>query len=240
MTALRTLALALLASLALTASAQADMTPQQKREYVASGAYLADVTAATAPAKAWLDQRSDQIAQLTAACAGDGDPGATQPDAATCAAVPDKPALVLDIDETAMSNYIGVPLGDPGSGSAGQVLPAALGVDTAMPPILDLYRDALARGITVFFITARPPEIQPTTVSNLHRVGYTTWGGLSFKPEDQFLSGASNVPYKSGERARIEAAGYTVILNVGDQQSDLDGGHAERAVKLPNPFYTSS
>jgi hypothetical protein len=167
-------------------------------------------------------------------------PAPTGPDAATCAAVPSKLAMVLDIDETALSNYIGVPLGDPGAGSAGQAIPAALGVDTAMGPILDLYRDATARGMTVFFVTARPPEIQPQTEANLRRVGYTTWGGLSFKPESQILSGASNVPYKSGERANIEARGYRIILNVGDQQSDLDGGHAEKAVKLPNPFYTSS
>ncbi len=32
--------------------------------------------------------------------------------------------------------------------------------------------------------------------------------------------------------------GYDVILNVGDQVSDLQGGHADRAVKLPNPMYS--
>lgn len=43
--------------------------------------------------------------------------------------------------------------------------------------------------------------------------------------------------YKSGERAEIEADGYRIIANVGDQESDLQGGHADRAFKLPNPFY---
>jgi hypothetical protein len=28
-----------------------------------------------------------------------------------------------------------------------------------------------------------------------------------------------------------------VVVNLGDQMSDLDGGHAERMYKLPNPFY---
>lgn len=32
-------------------------------------------------------------------------------------------------------------------------------------------------------------------------------------------------------------AGFRIIVNVGDQESDLAGGHAERAFKLPNPFY---
>jgi len=29
----------------------------------------------------------------------------------------------------------------------------------------------------------------------------------------------------------------TIIVNAGDQESDLAGGYAERAYKLPNPFY---
>jgi len=40
--------------------------------------------------------------------------------------------------------------------------------------------------------------------------------------------------------ARAEEAadqGYTIIVNIGDQMSDLDGGFAERTYKLPNPFY---
>jgi len=43
--------------------------------------------------------------------------------------------------------------------------------------------------------------------------------------------------YKSGRRAALEREGYAVVLNLGDQRSDLDGGHAERALLMPNPFY---
>jgi putative acid phosphatase of HAD superfamily subfamily IIIB len=45
------------------------------------------------------------------------------------------------------------------------------------------------------------------------------------------------VPFKSGERAKIASAGYTIIATIGDQQSDIDGGSAECGFKLPNPFY---
>jgi len=38
-------------------------------------------------------------------------------------------------------------------------------------------------------------------------------------------------------RARFEAVGYRIVVNMGDQPSDLAGGHAEKAVLLPNPFY---
>lgn len=43
---------------------------------------------------------------------------------------------------------------------------------------------------------------------------------------------------RAGGRAAIEAQGYTIVANVGDQESDLAGGRAERAFKLPNPFYS--
>ncbi|MGH2992263.1 MAG: HAD family acid phosphatase [Solirubrobacterales bacterium] len=43
--------------------------------------------------------------------------------------------------------------------------------------------------------------------------------------------------FKSGERERIEDEGFTILVNVGDQDSDLNGGHAKRAFKLPNPMY---
>jgi predicted secreted acid phosphatase len=44
--------------------------------------------------------------------------------------------------------------------------------------------------------------------------------------------------YKASERQKIVAAGYTLVMNVGDQWSDLDGSpRAAINVKLPNPFY---
>jgi predicted secreted acid phosphatase len=50
--------------------------------------------------------------------------------------------------------------------------------------------------------------------------------------------GQTTREYKSGERRKIVEAGYRIILNVGDQMSDLTGSpRAELSVKLPNPFY---
>jgi hypothetical protein len=45
------------------------------------------------------------------------------------------------------------------------------------------------------------------------------------------------MPFKSGARAEIENTGYAIIANVGDQRSDLEGGHAECTFKVPNPYY---
>ena len=47
----------------------------------------------------------------------------------------------------------------------------------------------------------------------------------------------SAVELKAAERKKLVDRGYTIIVNMGDQMSDLDGGFAERTYKLPNPFY---
>ena len=49
------------------------------------------------------------------------------------------------------------------------------------------------------------------------------------------VGSASN--HKIAARADIERRGFTIIANIGDQNSDLVGGYAEMTFKLPNPFY---
>jgi hypothetical protein len=168
------------------------------------------------------------------AAGGAAGPGVTAAVATvpSCAAIPARPAIVLDIDETALSNYIGT-FGDPEGGSAGYAAVSVFGAGTALQPVFDLYAAARARGVAVFFVTARPGILEASTVSNLRRVGYTVWDGLTFKND---LTSEKDV-HKTGERKKIEDAGFRIVLNVGDQQTDIDGGYAERAFKLPNPFY---
>ena len=43
--------------------------------------------------------------------------------------------------------------------------------------------------------------------------------------------------HRAAERRKITEHGYTILLTMGDQQSDLAGGYAERTFKLPNPVY---
>ena len=49
----------------------------------------------------------------------------------------------------------------------------------------------------------------------------------------------ASATFKTAERARLVAQGYTIVANLGDQESDLVGGYAERTFKLPDPFYLS-
>jgi predicted secreted acid phosphatase len=142
-----------------------------------------------------------------------------------------KPAIVLDIDETSLSNYSG--LNSSNFSSAGLLAPAVAGTGTPIGPTLDLYRYARSQGVSVFFITGRPSAVSDPTASNLRSAGYTQgWEGLQFKPGD-----IGTEAYKAGNRAALAQRGYDVVVNMGDQESDLDGGHADRAFKLPNPFY---
>ncbi len=143
-----------------------------------------------------------------------------------------KPALVLDIDETALSNY--AYLGEFKNIIASLAQGAVSATTPAIAPTLRLYDVAKARGVAVFFITGRPTALQSFTVQNLTKAGYSGWSGLTLNPGGETLT-----QYKSAARAGIEKQGYRIILNVGDQESDLAGGHASRAFKLPNPFYYS-
>ncbi len=144
-----------------------------------------------------------------------------------------KHAIVLDIDETSLSNYSAIDSDDFTFGvqSQGQV---ANEVGVAIQPTLDLFNLARDKGIAVFFISERRESTRDHTISNLLREGYFGWTQLILKPDD-FTQ--STVQYKSGAREGIEQQGYRIIASVGDQHSDFAGGHAGIGFKLPNPFY---
>jgi predicted secreted acid phosphatase len=144
-----------------------------------------------------------------------------------------KLALVLDIDETSLSNYSAISADNFTFGPASQA-EATNEIGTAIPSTLDLFNYAKSKGIAVFFITGRGEASRAHTEHNLTTQGYSGWAGLSLKPAGSTLT---TVAYKSAARATIEQQGYTIVANVGDQYSDLAGGHAQRAFKLANPFY---
>jgi HAD superfamily, subfamily IIIB (Acid phosphatase) len=159
-----------------------------------------------------------------------------------------KPALVLDIDETSLSNWAVMYHNDfayfrdgdcdlSSSRACGQAAWEKTAAAPAIAPTLALFDAAKAQGVAVFFVTGRreSAEERTATEANLHNAGYDGWAELLMQLPGS--RGASVAVYKSGARAKIEAQGYHIIANVGDQQSDLALGHAERRFKLPNPFY---
>jgi len=84
----------------------------------------------------------------------------------------------------------------------------------------------------------RVPESQRAdTAANLVAEGYNHWEELYLRPEDH-PKAQTVTEYKSGDRGKIVANGYRIVLNVGDQLSDLAGNpQADHSVKMPNPFY---
>jgi hypothetical protein len=144
-----------------------------------------------------------------------------------------KPAIVLDIDETSLSNYSAINADNFTFGPNSQA-EATNEIGVAIKPTLELFNLAKSKGIAVFFITGRRENTRAHTESNLTREGYSGWTQLILKSQ---TSTDTTVQYKSGARAAIEQQGYDIIANVGDQYSDLAGGHEDIGFKLANPFY---
>lgn len=146
-----------------------------------------------------------------------------------------KLAIVLDIDETALSNY--ADMVKMGFGGTLKEIEDAEGQGKceAIKPTLDLYQMAKAHDVAVFFITARRELYRPGTESNLVNAGYKSYDGLYLLPMD--YHDKSVAAYKVASRKEIESKGYDIVLSLSDQEADLRGGHADKAFKLPDPFY---
>lgn len=202
------------------------------RTYHDSGDYQSDLSSVDSQAQSFMLRQAKALRQQRKArCSGKGRKKRKKTRvAAKCA--PLNLAITLDIDDTSLSNYAQLETHNFSNAPAALAIAAVAGASPAIGPTLALYQRARAAGISVFAITGRPAGIETQTRQNLSNVGYTDLQGVFFKPSSEAV-----IPFKSGERAAIEQQGYRIIANVGDQESDLAGGHADRSFKLPNPFY---
>ena len=169
-----------------------------------------------------------------------------------------KPAIVVDADDTMLWTY---DMEDAGMKFVFD--PALQDVYVqhqrfpATPGMVRFVNTARALGITVFGLTGRNDGQKTATIANLTKVGYrpftadrffTKWASgttpTTVDPSRTWFAGTpcadgscTTVEYKANTRRHIEALGYDIVLNVGDQWSDLQGGFADRTLKLPNPTY---
>ena len=148
---------------------------------------------------------------------------------------PKKLAVVLDIDETSISNYDKMVQRDfaPDLERIHQEIMAADA--PAIKSTLALYQKAIQHGVKVFFVTGRREFERDATRKNLLQAGYKGWTGLYLRPQD--YSQHSIMPFKSNARAKIIKRGYTIVASIGDQYSDILGGNTLKGFKLPNPYY---
>jgi hypothetical protein len=90
-------------------------------------------------------------------------------------------------------------------------------------------------GVKVFFVTGRRTALAERTRVTLAGAGYVKPDAIYFRPESDREE--SLAPFKTGVRRQITQRGLQINANLGDQDSDLAGGYAERVFKVPNPFY---
>ncbi len=163
--------------------------PEAKRqvgEYVDSGRYEADIAAVAEKARTYLESRAHRGGKL---------------------------AIVVDLDETALSNLPSLRANDYGFIGAGPCdlprgpcgLAAWIMMAKAEPikPVLALAELARQRGVAVFFLTGRPERMRAATEANLRAAGYA-WTGLILRPDD--LTTRSAAEFKAPERKKIEEA----------------------------------
>jgi len=148
----------------------------------------------------------------------------------------EKLALVLDIDETTLSNWAEMDAANFEYESKDFNAWVESAQAPAIPGTLRLYQEAQKLGVTVFFLTGRPESQRAATEANLRLRGFDGWRQLILRSPEQ--SSETALEFKSSERRKIVAEGFRIVLNVGDQWSDLRGApEAEYSVKYPDPFY---
>ncbi len=146
-----------------------------------------------------------------------------------------KLAIVLDIDETSLSNYPNM-IKRHFVADRTQIHQDILAATApAITPTLMLYKDALKKGVVVFFITGRASSELAATETNLKNAGFEHWSGLYLRPDS--YNESSIAPFKTQTREAISKQGYTIVASIGDQYSDINGGFTQKGFKLPNPYY---
>src|SRR5262249_41688740 len=145
-------------------------------EYHRSGVYQRDLAAVTSEAAAWVAGEAPKVT---------------------------RPALVLDIDDTALSNWDVITADDfgrvfdgpcdaPPKGPCGWVAWALRAKAPAIAETLDLYRRARQAQVAVFFITGRDETQRAATEENLRNAGYSDYQAIFMVPTGSHFASASD------------------------------------------------
>ncbi|MBS1955904.1 MAG: hypothetical protein JST89_17095 [Cyanobacteria bacterium SZAS-4] len=102
-----------------------------------------------------------------------------------------------------------------------------------LKPTYDLLEWARTQGYAIFFITGRPEKDRKPTIINLVRDN-VSYDALYLREKH---GGPPAEEYKTAVRKKIEEMGFKIVLNIGDQYSDLAGGYSLDCEKLPNKMY---
>ncbi len=175
-----------------------------------NGPYVRQMAAVAAQGVAWLEERAARAR-----------PG-------------EKLAAIFDLDDTVWSCWAFDQAVDMGFDEGLMERYMLLANSPVNAPVREVVRTARRLRIAVIFLTGRNTRFRAATEKNLRAVDCGEYTALLMQPADYHgTTGA----FKLRERERLSREGWAIVLNMGDQNSDLAGGYAERAFKLPNPFY---
>ncbi|TAM19267.1 MAG: acid phosphatase [Rhodanobacter sp.] len=169
-----------------------------------------------------------------------------------------KPAVVLDIDETALDNSPYQARLVKNGGEYNEASWAAWCKEErarALPGAVAFTRFAAKHGIAVIFISNRDKSLDNVTVANLHKVGFPVQGPDAFLGLGTFVPGCEQIGTQKSCRRQLISRKYRVLMQFGDQLGDFvtviansDAGRAKavapymqwigrRWFVLPNPTY---
>jgi len=143
---------------------------------------------------------------------------------------------VFDVDETTLSGYS--EMQSIGFGFVPQLNNDWIMKSNApaIPQSLALYKQLVAAGFRIVFLTGRKDYQNEATALNLRLQGYTQFEQLITRTPAEYNLTAT--VYKSNRRTQLtQLAGYNIVGCVGDQWSDLNGPYTGMKVKLPNYIY---
>jgi acid phosphatase len=167
------------------------------------------------------------------------------------------PAIVVDLDETAMDNsrfQAWMVLNDKVFTPKVWTQFVNSDVSEAIPGAVDFLKYADQKGVKIFYISNRTAEEEAGTRKNVERLGFPMGGNV-----DTFLMARKKPEWGSakGTRRAFITKDYRVLLNLGDNFGDFSdayrGNEAERAkvfednkdrwgrewIMLANPAYGS-
>ena len=144
--------------------------------YHDSGHYESDLETVGGRAQAYLDRRVPKIrSKARKRCRTQGINPCPKPQL----------ALVLDIDETSLSNYQSLAATNFAGATAALTTSLFAATSPAIDPTLQLFEDARDQNVSVFFITGRPDLdiVRQKTEENLTSAGYSKLDGARPAPE---------------------------------------------------------
>jgi acid phosphatase len=171
-----------------------------------------------------------------------------------------KPAVILDIDETALDNSPYQARVVKGGGEFNEADWAAWCKEAqarALPGAVEFTQFAAAHGIAVIYISNRAKDLDEATLANLRQAGFPVSGPQAFLGLGTVVDDCEQAGTEKGCRRQLVARHYRVLMQFGDQIGDFVDVNANTAdgrrkavadylpwigtrwFVLPNPTYGS-